>query len=329
MRSISISRARGLLATLAPFALAAACGDPELTSNLDSEGPPDLVEVNVVNQTAATDPNGNAIESATYCRPGDEFKVNTFYCPLARDDEDAPIPGDRAVEVPVADARPLDWHVRIIFTELLDPDVEDLVEVGGNAVGSLAETQPASLRCGGAPIPYDGWYDPTGNHLAFPPGPSLVVTPGEFVATSTSCEISIVDGAVTDKVGEAVPADQLGPYEFAIASLGVTGSSPADGSEGVAVDSIVEIGFNAPIDIDSVADGVVLTTGGTEVVGTIDYKQDPETEEVTSTVLTFTPDAVLAASTSYTVTVIDGITDIAGGALAQKEPFSATFTTGE
>jgi hypothetical protein len=185
------------------------------------------------------------------------------------------------------------------------------------------------VTCGGDAIAYDGWYDATGNHLSYPPGPSLVVTPVDFIATGSPCEISIRDGEVTDKDGEAVPTDQLGPYEFTIAALGVTTSSPADASEGVAVDSIVEIGFNAPIDIDSVAGRVVLTAGDTDVGGTLDYKQDPETEEITDTIIAFTPDAPLAAGTSYTVTVVDGITDIAGGALAQDEPFTATFTTGE
>jgi hypothetical protein len=327
----SISRARKLVASLAPLALAAACSDPELASDLDTEGPPDLVEVNVVSESAPLGPNGKALESATYCRPGNEFKVNTFYCPLARGDDDAPIAGERAVLSPIDDARPLDWHVRFIFSELLDPDVEDLIEVGGNTVGSLARTQPAAVSCGGAAIAYDGWYDSTGNHQAFPPGPSLVVAPIDFIATGSACEASIVEGAVTDKDGETVPADQLGPYRFAIAALGVVGSSPVDASEGVAVDASVEISFNAPIDIDSAraAGRILVTAGDTAIAGTVDIERDFETDETTDSIVAFMPDAPLASSTSYTVTVNDGITDIAGGGLAQEEPFTATFTTGE
>ncbi|HKE19523.1 MAG TPA: Ig-like domain-containing protein [Kofleriaceae bacterium] len=318
-----------MLATLAAFALATACSDPDLSSDLDTDGPPDVVEINVGNQSAPTDPNGNAEEAATYCRPGDEFKVSTFYCPLARDEADAPIPGDRELAAPITDALPIDWHVRIIFTELLDPDIEDLVEVDGVTMGSLAETQPVSVSCGGTAVPYDGWYDPSGNNLSYPPGPSLVVTPLDFVATGSPCQISVVDGAVIDKSGDTVPADQLGPYDFAIAPLEVAESSPADASEGVAVDSVVQVSFNAPIDIGTIAGRIALTTGDTEVVGTLDFDQDPETEEIIDDIIVFTPDAPLAPGTSYTITVDDGIEDIAGGALAQEEPFSATFTTGE
>ena len=213
----SITRAGGLLATLMPCALGVACSDPELASDLDTEGPPEVLEVNVASETAPGDPNGNAIEAATYCRPGDQYKVNTLYCPLRRNSENKPIAGAREVASPVMDATPAGWHARFIFSELIDPSIEELIETDGVITGSLAQSQPFVLTCGGAEVPYDGWYDPTGNHLSYPPGPSLVAQPLDFIATGTMCEVALRDGVVTDKGGDDVPGDHLGPYEFGIA----------------------------------------------------------------------------------------------------------------
>ena len=325
-----ISRARGLLATLMPLVMAAACSDPELASELDSEGPPDVVEVNVASESAPGDPNGNAIEAATYCRPGEEFKVNTLYCPLARDGENRPIPGDREVDGPVLDATPMGWHVRFIFTELLDPSIEELNETDGVITGSIAASQPFVLSCGGVELAYEGWVDPTGNHLSYPPGPSLVVHANEFVATGSACQVSLAEGVVTDKDGEPVPGDQLGAYDFSIAPLAVGASSPEDATEGVAVDADIEVSFNAPINLDSTDTLIVVADGDTPVAGTLDFKRDPKTDEVTNEeIVVFSPDADLAPGTTYTITVDDGIEDAAGGLLDQEETFTATFKTAE
>jgi hypothetical protein len=313
-----------------PVALVAACSDPELASELDSEGPPDVVEVNVASESAPGDPNGNAIEAATYCRPGEEFKVNTLYCPLRRNSENKPIPGARELAGPVLDATPMGWHVRFIFTELLDPSIEELVETGGVISGSIAASQPFVLSCNDTELVYEGWLDPTGNHLSYPPGPSLVVHATEFVATGSACQVSLAGGVVTDKDGEAVPSDQRGPYDFSIAPLAVGESSPEDGTEGVAVDADIEVSFNAPIGLDSTNDLIVVAAGDTPVTGTLDFKRDAKTGEVSNEeIIVFNPDADLAAGTEYTITVADGIADAAGGLLAQDEPFTATFTTAE
>jgi hypothetical protein len=313
-----------------PVALVAACSDPELASELDSEGPPDVVEVNVASESAPGDPNGNAIEAATYCRPGEEFKVNTLYCPLRRNSEDKPIPGARELAGPVLDATPMGWHVRFIFTELLDPSIEELVETDGVISGSIAASQPFVLSCGGNELVYEGWLDPTGNHLSYPPGPSLVVHATEFVATGSACEVSLAEGVVTDKDGEAVPSDQRGPYDFSIAPLAVGESSPEDGTEGVAVDAAIEVSFNAPIGLNSTNDLIVVSAGDTPVAGMLDFKRDAKTGEVSNEeIIVFTPDADLAAGTEYTITVADGVADAAGGLLAQDAPFTATFMTAE
>jgi Bacterial Ig-like domain len=322
-----ISRARGPLATLVPFALAAACGDPELASELDSEGPPEVVEVAVSNETASFDPNGNNWESATFCRDGEDYKVSTFYCPLMRDNTNAPIQGMRVFEM-VDDARPIGWYASFVFTELLDGDIEDVEGLEGGT--ALAASDPFILTCGGVEQEYIGWYDPTGNHLSYPAGPRLVAQGADFVATGSECEVALRDGVVVDKDGEAVPSDQLGPYAFVIAPLSVAATTPADMDEGVTSDSTIDVAFNAPIDFDTAGTRITVSTGGTPIAGAFSVFVDPDTEEESPEIITFTPDSPLAPNTSYTIEVADGITDIAGGALDQGDtPFTASFVTGE
>ncbi len=323
----SNTRAGGLLATLVPCVLGVACGDPELASELDEDGPPEVLEVNVASESAPTDPNFNAIEAATYCRPGEEFKVNTFYCPLERDGDNTPIPGARELAMPVMDATPTGWHARFIFSELIDPSIEELIETDGVVTGSLAESQPFVLSCGGAEVAYSGWLDPSGNHLSYPPGPSLVAQPLDFIATGTLCEVSLRGGVVTDKDDEEFPGDHLGPYPFGIAPLSIGDPDPLDGSEGVDPAAAISIPFNAPIDLATVEGRIIVNDGTADIAVTLAYLIDPKTMEADDTIVVATPVDPLAAGTMYTVTVDAGITDIAQGALAEGISFS--FTTAE
>jgi hypothetical protein len=91
----------------------------------------------------------------------------------------------------------------------------------------------------------------------------------------------------------------------------------------------VQISFGAPIDLASAADTVVLTDGDGDVVDTAAPEHPMADGEVTDTsVIVLTPTAPLAPDTVYTVTVNDGVRDVADGVLEQEEPFSASFTTG-
>jgi hypothetical protein len=205
-----------------------------------------------------------------------------------------------------------------------------LVEAGGVITGSLAASQPFVLSCGGAEVEYDGWYDPTGNHLSYPPGPSLAVQPLEFVATGSLCEVSLRSGVVTDKDGDDFPGDHLGPYPFGIAPMSIAETDPADATDGVETTAAISIAFNAPVDLDSAADQIVVSAGETVVEVTLDYPIDPKTGDPTDdTIAVATPAAPLAAGTTYTVTVAEdsSITDIADGPLTTGVTFS--FTTAE
>ena len=123
----SLRTASGLLATSLLLA-SGACSDPDLASDLQPEGDPHVVEVNVYSEGSIfglTDPSGFGLllgEAATFCREGSEFKVNSNYCPEARNDIGEPIRGDREV-APIMDVVPYApqfgsatfWHARIIF----------------------------------------------------------------------------------------------------------------------------------------------------------------------------------------------------------------------
>lgn len=372
LRSIAYSKERAkfmrsfrtastLLAT-ALYLTSGACSDPELASDLQPEGPPHVVEVNVYSEGAAfgiTDSSGLQLgEAATFCREGSEFKVNTTYCPEARNDIGEPIRGMREV-APITDVVPFSqqfggatfWHVRLIFDELLDPSVETLEDDGaGGTFGSLADTQPVTLTCGGVDVAYDGFYDPSGNWLSFPPGPALVIQALDFVATSTpDCEVSLKSGAVTDKDGEEVPSGELGPYTFGIAPMTLYATDPTDSgdpempTEGVDPEGVITLSFAAPYDLATVASHITLEDeAGDPVAFTVTniHPEDPTMFEDPLNVY-IVPDAPLAEMALYVLTITstegDAITDIAGGELILFDPLTGeetdtntiTFVTGE
>ncbi len=244
-----------------------ACGDPEQNTNLRPEGPPDVLAVLV-----ATDPAAQLYESATYCKVDDEKRPTQVGLPdftlsqICDADLTAPAPM-------VTSAYPDGWYVRIMFDELLDPEVEELIEIldpdtgegTDTFTGTIANTQPVVLECesvagGFVEVPYDGYYSPAGNAVTWPLGPSLVIKPDEprAIATNKMCRITLRD-TITDKSGNPVPADQRGPFPFKIAPITPIAISPADGDE---VDAFalydngdnIAITFNTAIDESSLCD---------------------------------------------------------------------------
>lgn len=323
--------------------LAGACNDPEQNSDLRPSGPPEVLTVLVMN-----DPVAMLGEQATYCKPDDEkrpaqvglpdFTISTVCDP------------DLAVAAePVTDAYPDGWYVRIMFDELLDPNIEELTEIldenGAGTdtfTGSIANTQPVTLQCesiggGFVDVPYDGYYSPAGNRESWPLGPSLVIKPNDptVVATGKNCRVTLNDNVV-DKNGEAVPAEQRGPFEFRLATVQPIFSAPADGDEisplAVYFDNVY-VQFNTQIEAASFAcdDGVGMDecefSFGAELDATGLYSYQIGTAEFDDE-FGFGPAGAAKENTAYTFSFLEGasVRDRCGQEVAFGAPSVAAGT---
>lgn len=318
-------RTQGFLASaIGLLAIGAGCGGRgDLRTDLRPEGPPEVTAVIVRTDGDITDSafipglGGLPEELATFCSVNDpkkptfvgapEFSVVKF-CP--EEAEQPPMVTSGSVGAPL---------IRIVFDELLDTDVETLIDpdTGGACTtdsatceGSLATTQPVTLTCDGQTVAYDGYYVPNGNLVSYPPGPSLVIEPTEFIATSAMCSVTLKD-SIVDKDGNPVPPEQRGTgdtYKWQVGGLDIIGTSPGDG-EDLTDDQPVVISFNAPLDAATVsaADLTFEDDAGNPVAVTI---------TVDAGDIILTPNAPLTDGTTYTVTVLDTATinDIRGGA---------------
>lgn len=302
-----------------------ACGAPELNSELNTEGPPEVTEVNV-----SLD---NGAEVAMFCTPDLDLNVHTGYCGA-----------DRSVD-PVMDGEPVGAEVRIVFDELLDPNVETLYDPGPNddPIATLDDTDPVTVTCNGTEVAYDGFYAPSGNHITSRPGPALVVVIEEFAGTAVDCDITLKD-VITDKDGNAVPSDQRGPdlYTFTVAPLKVAATQPPpyvedpDGDpmtpppDVPTFDPAMEgndllVQFNAPVDPASVTDQITLTDADGNVVSA--------TLTASGSAVKVIPDTALVAGTEYVMTLVaEGSTivdSVAGNPLALGDDVVVKFIVPE
>lgn len=227
-----VNRTHGVVATTLGVLALGACASPEQNTDLRPEGPPDVLAVLVM-----TDAASQLAEHATYCRPNDPKRPSLIGLPDATTFQICPADG-AGVTDDVDDAYPDGWYVRIMFDELLDPTIEDLVDIDGETqTGTIANTHPVNLQCqnvAGAmvDVEYDGYYSPAGNNVTWPLGPSLVIKPNEprEISTGKTCQITINDN-VTDKDGNPVPTDQRGPYKFKIAEITPLATDPTDSGD--------------------------------------------------------------------------------------------------
>jgi hypothetical protein len=248
-------RSQGYLAGTACMLAFGACSAPDEHTDLRPSGPPEVLAV-----LASDDADGAGIvETATYCKTGDDKRPGLI--PANPDGPAQVCPDDLSKGTDeVTDTNPVDWYVRIQFDELLNPDVEDLVPIQptGLSAGTLANSQPVTLTCGGVNVPYDGYYNPSGNAYTWPVGPSLFIAPNDSskIATGTECEVALKPDVVADKDGEHVPAAQLGPYKFKIAPLALVSANPTAPKDPAKPTQIsptkaLVLTFNALIDVAS------------------------------------------------------------------------------
>jgi hypothetical protein len=360
-----ITRMQGLMAAGLGLALFA-CGDEPVASDLNTEGAPRVIAVTVLDEIAWNNFNYYYIyDIATYCADPAVEKTNANYCPKV--DEQLLAQGDECYFPPAAGefrcgtdtvcrpeseeddgrakgtcvqvgALPLGWQARVVFNELLNSSVENLlpcVDVNHDGVcsaadddddglnhGSLIATQPVTLTCGGQAIAYDGYYQPTGNHLSVPPGPSLVIQPLELAATGSTCEITVKSNVVQDKDQEAI-ADS-GSFSFRIAPMTIESASIANDTE-IGPDSSVAVFFNTLVDESSLAGNVTVTdTTNGGVQHPVVAVTDPEDNK---TVVVSSASGAWDPGTDYTLTIDSGVQDIKGGSFSVDQPFTLNFTT--
>ncbi|HTL32531.1 MAG TPA: hypothetical protein VL326_05385 [Kofleriaceae bacterium] len=224
----------------------------------------------------ANDAVSHLTEKATYCAPNDPKRPSLVGLPDATQSQICP--DDGSAVTMVDDAYPDGWYVRIMFDELLNPDIETLTPVlddddmpTGTSVGSIAGTHPVDLQCKSTVdgqfhnVDYDGYYSPAGNNVTWPLGPSLVVKPNDpkSIATNTECKLTL-GTQIVDKSGETVPTAQLGPYNFKVAPIKVIALDPPtdDPEYKTPIDANViyfdnpYVQFNTTVDISSLCPDV-------------------------------------------------------------------------
>ena len=260
----SRQKTQGAFAAIGAFALIAACDDPSARTELRPEGDPEVLAVLVLNDSVS-----GLVEGAAYCAVGDEKRPSLVGLPDFTTSQVCP--EDLSQPAPMlTNAAPDTFYVRIMFDELLDPNIEELIPIldendqeTGSFTGTLINTQPVTFKCTGVDgqsydVPYDGYYSPSGNNVTWPLGPSLVIKQlGEFVIpTNSECEITLKDN-ITDKDGNPVPANQRGPYKFRVAPITPIFIDPADGDEvnpsALYVDNVY-VQFNTAVDETSFCD---------------------------------------------------------------------------
>ena len=317
-----VNRTRGVVWATAGVLSLVACSDPEQTTDLRPDGPPEVLSVLVMNDAVA-----GLYEGATYCAPGDDKRPDLVGTPDGNLLQICPADVSMGVDE-LADANPQNWYVRIMFDELLDPSIEELNPIldsdgndTGTVAGTIANTKPVKLECqsvnggGMVEIPYDGYYSPSGNAVTWPLGPSLVIKANSpaLVATQSECQVTI-NANVTDKDGNKVPDTQLGPYKFKIAPVALVAgaTAPADGDEVDAIDAGVDVTFNTAVDTSS---WTALAPGLYDPTGIFAFDPDPGNDYAAAESDTeFFVGGDFAVNGDYTFTIPEGtmITDQCG-----------------
>lgn len=210
------------------------CADPDLPTDLRKDGPPHVTSVVVMSDlTSDFDPGvslSRLVETATYCRPNDDKRPGLVGLPDFTTTQVCPDELNMGAETDgSAEGAPPVWFVRVVFDELLNPNVEELgpdPDDPNLTIGSIKNTKPVSLKCGGVDVPYDGYYAPNGNKVSWPLGPNIFIQPDdpESVKTGESCEVSVLS-PVKNKGGTAI-ADKT-TFNFTIAPLAYRFSVPS------------------------------------------------------------------------------------------------------
>ena len=196
----------------------------------------------------------------------------------------------------------LDSNITATFNEELDPDTVN------------ADTFVVAIASDGQSISGVVSFDSSALVATFNPDADL--PDGEAIdVTLTS--------AITDLAGNALADGEDQDFSFitiAVDSTAPTASIlPEDGAENVAVDTVIVVTFDEPINIVTVNPDSFSVSGAVSGDVSGDLGFDADNAEVT-----FTPDASLANGEEFTVTLTSTIEDLAGNAFAGE---TTSFTT--
>ena len=130
-----------------------------------------------------------------------------------------------------------------------------------------------------------------------------------FVAIPMALLLFALAGCDSDSDNDPTgPADTIAPT--------VSATNPTNGATGVAVITAL---FSEAMKASTITTATFAVTGATAVAGTVSY--DSSTH-----IARFTPSSALAASTTYTATIMTGVKDVAGNALASNHVWSFATT---
>ena len=202
---------------------------------------------------------------------------------------------------------PLNQRIAATFSTTMDPSTI-----------SAAGTFTVAVTAGGAAVP--GTISYAGRTAIFTPTANLTASTN-YTATITT--------AAKDLTGAAMAANFVWTFTTGVAADAVaptiTVTNPADAAVAVPIDHTVSATFSKAMDPATISNAsftLAIAGGGAAVNGTVVY--DPASQ-----IAIFTPSANLAASTQYTATVSNTVTDLSGNALVAgliANPWS--FTTG-
>jgi Ice-binding-like/Bacterial Ig-like domain len=158
-------------------------------------------------------------------------------------------------------------------------------------------------------------------------GDTLTFTPTANLSANTLFTATITTGA-QDLAGDALASNYVWTFTTGAAAAAIppeiVSTIPANAAANVALNQAVSATFTDAMNPLTISTATFQLTGpgGTAVAGTVSY-------DAINFIATFTPTLPLVAATTYTATVTNGATDLAGNPLGTTgAPNPWTFTTG-
>ena len=196
---------------------------------------------------------------------------------------------------------PTNVHYTIQFSKVMDPST------------ITAASFSMFDRTANAPVAGTVQVDASGTTTSFIPNQPLPIQHSFSVSLTTT--IKDINGNYLAAVG---PFYFSTGYTAEIAPPHLVATSPISNASGIPLNAVVDLLFSEPLDIPTVAPNIQVSTGGQPIPVMVSLSSGDQH-------VTVTPAKALQPSTTYTVTISNGIIDLAG--LALDNPSTFTFQT--